>query len=247
MRRTSRGRGCRSPPTCGRRTAVVEGRVERVEARTPPSVLPVEVSSPASKTASAPAASATARATAVHADVVVPVGRRGATTVSPSSRLAQVEVGGRLGGVAVEDLALVVGADGALDQPPGLAGGDVAADLDVRRAPSGSGTSGPRNVAQRLPLARSPSTGSARRRSRAATTATPSTTSAAPSADEPCGSRDRARRARGAAARPTSSQTTIGTSAERRAPRSAASTTHVGERPRGPWRSGPPAGRRCSA
>ena len=46
-------------------------------------------------------------------------------------RLPQVEVGGRLGGVAVEGLAVLVGADRALDQPPGLAGGDVAADLDL--------------------------------------------------------------------------------------------------------------------
>ena len=56
-----------------------------------------------------------------------------ATTVSPLPRLPQVEAGRLLGSGAVELLALVVGVDRALDQPPGLRGGDVAADLDALR------------------------------------------------------------------------------------------------------------------
>ena len=119
---------------------VVEGRVERVEGERLPGaagrgvVAGVEDRLGAGRVADR-------AGDPVHADVVVPVGDEQDHGLA-LLRLAQVEVGGRLGGVAVERLALVVGADRALDQPPGLAGGDVAADLDLGRAPRGAARRG---------------------------------------------------------------------------------------------------------
>ena len=84
-------------------------------------VLPVEVSSPASKTAVGAGRVARPRAPRGPCRCCRAGRRPAATTVSPSSRLPELEVGGRVGGVAVEDPALVVGVDRALDQPPGLA------------------------------------------------------------------------------------------------------------------------------
>ena len=68
----------------------------------------------------------------VHADVVVPVGDERDDGVALLGH-SQVEVGGLLGGGPVELQALVVGVDGALDEPTRLLGGHVAAELEVLR------------------------------------------------------------------------------------------------------------------
>ena len=71
--------------------------------------------------------------------------------MSPSSGWRRSRSGGLVGGLGVEDLALVVGVDGALDQPPGLGGGHVAAHLDVLE-PVRQRHLGAEEVLQRHPL-----------------------------------------------------------------------------------------------
>ena len=143
-RRTCRGRGCRrrrlavrSP----RRPTSTESRLNASQ------VLPGRrCRRRRRRRPSAPAASPTARAT-WSMPMLSCRSATSRTTVSSSSGSRRSRVGGRLGGVAVERLALVVGRDRALDQPPRLVRGHVAEDLRRRPASSGSGTSGPRNSA----------------------------------------------------------------------------------------------------
>ncbi len=194
---------------------VVEGGVQRVEGERLPGAAGRGVVAARRRPPSAPAASPTARATAVHADVVVPVGDEQDHRLA-LLRLPQVEVGGRLGGVAVEGLALLVGVDRALDQPPGLAGGDVAADLDVvqllRERHVGAEELAPATATP--PRCR----GSPRRRAHgcAATTADHGR-AASEQRDGRGAGGPRANERAPAALRPISSQTTIGTSASARA------------------------------
>ena len=122
--RTARGRGCRRRPS-GRGPR----RRSSESSENASQLLPVEVSSPASKHRARPAGVPDGAGDGVHADVVVAVGDQGHHRLV-LRRLAQLEAGGPRGGVGIERLALVVGVHRAPHQPPGLRGGHVAAHLE---------------------------------------------------------------------------------------------------------------------
>ena len=201
---------------------VVEGRVQRVERERLPGaagrgvVARVEDGLGAGRVADR-------AGDPVHADVVVPVGDEEDHGLA-LLRLAQLEVGGRLGGVAVEGLALVVGPDRALDQPPGLARGDVAADLDPVQL-LGQGHVGAEERRERLPLLLAVERAPRRRPGLGHDHGDHHQRQH--EGDRPASLRGRAKSAL-RRCRPTSSQITIGTSPSA-APRTSESTDQVGQ------------------
>ena len=234
--------GDRPPPVVVR--LVVEGGARASRARTPPRCCRSRCRRRRRRPRSAPAASATARATAVHADVVVPVGDEQdhglAVLGSP-----QVELGGRPRRRRGRTYWLfVVGVDRALDQPSGLAGGDVAADLDARRAPRA-----PARRGRGTPASGTHSSPAAEGRRRRRATAGPAPASTTPDATTTTTIAARAPQPGGELAAPVpADQHPDHAAARRRGPRPRTSRVDdQGRRaPRGPGPPGPRAGRRSA-
>ena len=116
-------------PAIGPAVEVVEGAVERVEAERLPRLAGRGVV-PCVQHGRGPTRVADRPGDRVHADVVVAVAHEQRDRLALLG-LSQLEVGGGLGRLGVERLALVVGAHRAADQPAGLGGRRTHADLDA--------------------------------------------------------------------------------------------------------------------